>query len=264
MKYKLVAVDIDGTLLNSKSQLSDKNIEAIKRSVEKGIILVLSSGRPVQGVKLVYDSLGLEMPCITYNGAMIIEGRSMEILFEKSLEDDDARQIMDLGYQYNTTMMVWSNNKLYVNKMNQRVNEYKKISQVEPILIDDREILFHKGITKILWFDDEVKIDQYLKDINPNLKDSVTACTSRPIFLEFFHSKASKGLAMEKLGEHYHISKEEMIAIGDGLNDLSMLQYAGLGVVMENAPSAVKEVADYITYSNDRDGVAYVLDHFIE
>ena len=118
------------------------------------------------------------------------------------------------------------------------------------------------GITKILWYDEMDRIKQILKELSCNMFSEVSYCTSKPVFLEFFSSRVSKSAAMEKIGELYGIKQEEMIAIGDGLNDLSMIQYAGIGVAMENAEEEVKRNSQYVTTSNDEDGVRKAIEKF--
>ena len=131
------------------------------------------------------------------------------------------------------------------------------------LLMEDEEALLDQGITKILWYDEVPSINQWQEELKDVEFDSVTFCTSQPFFLEFFNSKVSKAVAMEKIGEIYGISREEMIAAGDGYNDLAMIEYAGLGVAMENAVDGVKAVAQYITASNEEDGIAKVIEEFI-
>ena len=263
MLYKLVAVDIDGTLLNSQGIITEKTVNSIQRAVEKGVIFTICTGRPIQGVERFNSILNLDAPFITYNGAMIVMGKSKEILFEQGLSTEGARCILNWGKKLKTTIIVWSNNKLYVNELNERVHDYKQLSTVEPILIENEEDMIQNGITKILWYDNVEKINYYLNVLKDKLGEGVSYYTSKPTFLEFVDKRVSKAVAMEKLGSHFGIKSEEMIAIGDGFNDLPMIEYAGLGVAMGNSLEIIKERADYVTFSNDEDGIAHVLDKFI-
>ncbi len=259
MNYKLMAVDIDGTLLNDRNELTGNTKNAIRLAVEKGLIFTIASGRPIQGIEGLNKELNLDVPYITYNGAMVVLGKSKKVLYEQKLSQRDAGDIIQLGQKYGATIMVWMNNGLYVPELNERVEKYKTISGVEPVLVDNIGELIENGVTKILWYDEVEKIEQYQKEIGKYLSDNVNFHPSRPYFLEFVDKKASKAIAMEKLGEYYGIKQSEMIAVGDGYNDLSMIEYAGLGVAMANAPDEVKEKADYITLSNEEDGVAHVI-----
>lgn len=263
MKYKLMAVDIDGTLLNDRNELTENTKNTIKQAVERGLIFTIASGRPIQGIEGLNKALNLDVPFITYNGAMVVLGKSKKILYERKLSKDDAGDIIKLGEEYGTNIMVWKDGGLYVPKINEKVEEYKLISGVEPILVENTEQLIENGVTKILWYDEVEKIEKYQREIVNHLSENVNFHPSRPYFLEFVDKDASKAIAMEKLGEYYGIERSEMIAVGDGYNDLSMIEYAGLGVAMANSPDEVKEKADYITLSNEEDGVAHVIYEFI-
>lgn len=262
MGFKLIAVDMDGTLLNSEGKISEKTVDAIRNLSKTDVIFTISTGRPIHGVQKYNTQLHLMGPIITYNGAMIVNAETQEILFEEGLSREDAETIWKLGEQAGVTMCIWSNNQLYGNRLDKRIHDYKKLSGVEPLLAD-KEQLLNQGITKILWYDEVDRIRRFCRELSPELFSQVTFCTSKPVFLEFFSSKVSKAVAMKKIGELYNIQREEMIAIGDGLNDLSMIEYAGLGVAMENAEKAVKDTAQYITASNDEDGVAKVIETFV-
>ena len=263
MAYKLMAVDIDGTLLNSKGELTEKTKEAIRLGVQNGLIFTIATGRPVQGVEYLNRALGLDLPFITYNGAMVVMGRSGKILYEQRLSFEDSRDIIELGKKYSTAQMIWVNNGLFVTIMDERADRYKRIGRVEPVLAENTDELIKNGTTKVLWYDEVENIEKYQSEAGKVLKDTVVYHTSQPYFLEFVDKNASKAIAMEKLGEHYGIKRSEMIAVGDGYNDLSMIEYAGLGVAMENSPGELKEKADYVTLSNDEDGVAHVIDQFV-
>lgn len=264
MEYKLIAADMDGTLLNDNGEITPKTVAAIKQAVSSGVIFTVSTGRPIQGVDKYNGLLNLKAPIITYNGAMIVESGTREVLFSKTLMCGDALSILRIGNDLGTTMCIWAGNKLYCNIHNERVDDYKKLSGVEPIVIDDYNALAKSGITKILWYDEPnviADVQQRLKAVQFN---KVTYCTSKPIFLEFFNSEVSKAEAMKTIGEIYNIKREQMIAIGDGYNDLPMIEYAGLGVAMANAPDGVKQKSDYITeQSNNCDGIAEVINKFI-
>ncbi|HHV58688.1 MAG TPA: HAD family phosphatase [Clostridiaceae bacterium] len=262
MAYKLMAVDIDGTLLDNNDVLTKYTIDTVRRGVEKGLIFTLSTGRPVQGVQEIIRALGLNFPVITYNGAKVVMGESREILYEKKLSFNDVKTIVELGQKFGTSIMVWDEDRLFANPLNEKAEKYSTISGVEPEAFENAEI-FKNGATKILWYDEVELINKYKDIVGSFISGDVNYHTSRPYFLEFVDKRASKAIAMEKLGEHFGISREEMIAVGDGYNDLSMIKYAGLGVAMGNAPDDIKESADFVTLSNDEDGVAHVISKFI-
>jgi len=263
LSYKLMAVDIDGTLLDSRGRITEGVKKAVRLGVEKGLIFTISSGRPVQGIRPLIRELGIDLPVITYNGAMVITGKSEEILYERRMPPENAKRVIELGNEYGTSVMVWAGNRLFVNKVNDRAYKYAENSGVKPELIGSVDEVVKNGVSKVLWYDDADVIEKYKNDVGRHLNKNITYHTSQPIYLEFVDKNASKAIAMEKLGERFGIRREEMIAVGDGYNDLSMIEYAGLGVAMGNAPDEIKARADYVTLTNDEDGVAHVIRRFV-
>ena len=265
MTYKFAAADMDGTLLNDKNEITPDTVNTIRQAVSQGLIFSLCTGRPIQGVERYQKQLGIQGPVITYNGAMILDSATGDVLYKQELETRDARKILEAGLKYNTTMCIWSDNKLYGNQLNERIHEYSQATKVTPLLMPPIDELLTQGITKILWYDDISKIQQIEKELRETAHfHGVTFCTSKPFYLEFFSGKVSKAAAIDRIGEIYGFTQAETIAIGDGFNDLSMIRHAALGVAMRNAPEGVKEYADYITTgTNNEDGVAEVLKKFI-
>lgn len=265
MTYKLMAVDIDGTLLDSHGRLTEETKCAIKQATEKGLLFILSTGRPMQGIRPLMDVLELDadLPLITYNGAMVVLGKSGKILYERNLSTADAKCIMKLGMKWNTHIAAWSGNRLYVNKLDDYAMQYASITGVTPEEIEDVDALAERGVTKVLWHDTLEAIEKFHREVGAHIGSDINYHISRPVFLEFVDKQASKGVAMESLGRYFGIRREEMIAVGDSYNDLSMIEYAGLGVVMSNAVEDIRQKADYITLSNDENGVAHVLYRFV-
>ena len=263
MKYKLLALDIDGTLLNGRRELTDRTRECILKAIDRGVKVTLCTGRPIQGVKKYVDALGLTAPIITYNGAEISDPVSGACLFSKPLEYADALKIMELGQSVGTTLCIWSRGKLFGSPLNERVHDYKKISGVEPQEAESIEELARAGVTKIIWYDTVERVNEFRSSIDPNEFRSVSFCTSNPAFLEFFNGEVSKESAMQRLGELLSVSSRETVAIGDGLNDIPMLKYAGLSIAMGNAADEVKAIAHKTVSDNDSDGVAEAIEKFI-
>lgn len=263
MKYRLIASDMDGTLLNSNNEITPATLNAIKAAADKGAVFTLSTGRPVQGVKKYIDQLQLDCPVITYNGAVVIHSRTGEVIFSQLMDTEEARRVYQQAVKRGTMFALWSRNRLYVNEIGEKSEFYEGITQTKAQLLTDFEQVLCDGITKFLWFDEPDTLDMWINQLKGEGFCQTTFTKSRAYFLEFFSSKTSKAVAMEKLGEYYGITQQQMIAIGDQTNDLSMIEYAGLGVAMENAADEVKAAADYITASNEKDGVARVIEKFI-
>ena len=231
MRYKFAATDMDGTLLNNFNEITPYTADIIRQAVSAGLIFSICTGRPIEGVSRYLKQLDIQGPVITYNGAMILDSATGKILYRQDLEAEDARKILETGIHYNTTMCIWSDNKLYGNQLNDRIYEYSQATKVTPLLIPSIDTLLAQGITKILWYDDAARIQQIEKELSGTaLFHNVTFCTSKPFYLEFFNNAVSKAAAIDRIGDLYGFSSLETIAIGDGFNDLSMIRHAALGV----------------------------------
>jgi len=263
MKYKLIAVDIDGTLLNDEFKVSKRTQEAIKKAVEKGIIYVAATGRAMKGAEFVNDMLEKDLPFITYNGATVVMGKSGEVLFNKFIEDSVAREVFDIGYQRGIPMVIWTDNGLWTSSACQQTIDYNKYYGIEINLIDSLDATSGSNVFKIFWVGTDEENQLLQAEMRKRFDGRLNCATSKPEYLEFFSIEAGKEAALEAVGKRYGIDPSEMIAVGDGFNDIPMLEYAGLGVAMGNAPQAVKEASDHTTISNNDDGVAVVIEKFI-
>ena len=262
--YKLIASDMDGTLLRSDRTISEETKEAIRNIKDKGAVFVLSTGRPLIAVEKYNELLNLNCPVILYNGAMIFDFSNRKVLFEVFLDFEYAKYIWDEGNKKKLEMYVWANNDLYTNFINDKVYDYIVESHAEIHKLDDIKDIKGKNITKIIWDEDPELLKRYIKELDEiKFNEKVNYCTSMSYYLEFFNKETSKKVAIQKLEEIYGIKREEVIAIGDGKNDMEMIKYAGLGVAMDNAIDEVKKVAKVVTKSNNEDGVLEIIKKFI-
>lgn len=264
MNYKILALDMDGTLLNAKRQISEKTLAAIRQATECGVIVTVATGRSWTGFKQYAAVLELQNPVILYNGGMIVSPDGSDVYFQQNLEPDAAQEIMRHGQSYGVTQIIWAGERLYSFADTERLRRYAAVAGCDfTILTDEGEALAKQGITKVLWTAEAEQIMQYQEVLPKILKADVNDSTSSPWFLEFVDNRVSKGAALSKFAAHFEVEPAQVIAVGDAMNDRTMLQYAGLGVAMENAPDALKEHADFITRTNDADGVAHVIERFI-
>lgn len=262
MKYKLIAADMDGTLLDDRKIITSRNLAAIKKAMADGVIFAFSTGRPPIAVEPYRKIIGENVPVIAYNGAMVVLGEN-DIFFNQTLTKEQATIILEHVRKYNTMACIWSQNRLYVTELGARANKYKINVMTEPVLFDDPETIINQGITKFLWYDTAERTALFRQELSEPMKElGITVCPSTSEYLEFFSSNVSKALSLERLAKHYGIRREEIIAFGDNFNDLEMIEYAGLGVAMQNAPEGVRAAADFVTVSNTEDGIAHVLEQF--
>ncbi len=262
--YKLIALDMDGTLLNSQGVVTAKTRKALRMAVEKGVRVTISTGRSYHGAAKTAKELGLTCPILVYNGSMLVDPVTEEILYSKEMLPADAFLAMAEGISRGVTLCVWSKGKLYGYPLNERTEDYRRYAgNIVPLPIENIKDLAYQGVTKVLWYGTKEEIPSFWAEMQAKPFGCTRICPSQPMFLEFFHGEVSKAAAMEKLGELLGIRREDMVAGGAGANDVEMLTYAGLGVAMGNASDLVKEKADTVTFTNDQDGVAEVIKNWI-
>lgn len=256
-KIKLLAVDLDGTLLNDNKEISVRNIEILKAAMSKGIRLCITTGRAWPGSKRYAEVLKPNAVVINSNGAMMTEPATEKILFDKILQKEDAKKIFALGQERNISQIIWSQNILYGNRIDERLEDYgRRFAMMKPRLADDIDELLNHDISKILWYDTAELTQRWQREIQQDDFKQTTICTSTPLFIEFYNSSVSKAKTLEKAAGLYGINMNEVLAIGDGGNDIPMLEAAGVSVAMGNASREVKEKSAFITLDNEHDGVA--------
>ncbi|MBQ8827799.1 MAG: HAD family phosphatase [Clostridia bacterium] len=263
MKYKMIAIDMDGTLLTKDKKITEETAAALRAAANAGVLVVISTGRPAPGVEMYHEITDLGNPVIIYNGAGIIKYPEKKIIFDKGLPGEPAAKILAAGKAYNTAMCIWSQGQLYVNIMDERCDRYETLSGMKAHPMPSECELLNQGITKILWYDTPERISFFIPEMKKLLGSTSSCCPSAPEFLEFFHPEVSKAAAIEIVAAEYGIKREEIAAIGDGCNDIEMIEYAGLGIAMQNAPDIVKEHSDFITKSNSGNGVAYAINKIL-
>lgn len=263
-KYKMIAIDLDGTLLKDDKTISLTNMRALLDAMKAGVRICISTGRAWPGAKAFVRQIGCNAAVITSNGAMIIDSADESIMYECTLDRDVAKQIYDIGNELGMTQIVWAKNVLYGNKLNARISDYGyRFGKMEPQKVTDFDKLNAQGILKILWYDDPECISGVQKKISGRITGDVNICTSNIDLLEFFSSNVSKAAGLDRISSMYGIDPGEVIALGDGHNDIEMLHWAGLSVAMGNATDEVKAEADLITSTNEQDGVARIIQTYI-
>lgn len=269
-KNKMVAIDLDGTLLKDNKTISFTNMRALLDAMKAGVRICISTGRAWPGAKAFARQTGCNAPVITSNGAMLVNADTEEILYECTLKPEIARAVYDLGNELGMSQIVWAKNILYGNRLDGKLYDYgNRFGKMEPRKVTDFDELNRNGILKILWYDEPERISEVRENLckRPNgtipKQDEVTICTSNAEFLEFFSSKVSKAEGLNRIISMYGIEPGEVIALGDGSNDIEMLRWAGLGVAMGNATDNVKAEADVVTDTNEADGVAKILREYI-
>lgn len=263
--YKLIAIDIDGTLLNDRLEITEEVKNTITEAKGQGIKVVLCSGRPIVGMRSYIKALNLDEDgdyAIAYNGAFVQDSHTNQVVAELSLTYDDLVKLHDLSIELKSPMQFFDATDLYTpnNKISQFTVLEASLSKIPLNYCPVSDVPTSISIPKIMFIDEPEILQHTIQSLPADLKDEYTIVQSAPHFLEFVHPHASKGNAVKKLAEQLGIKQEEVMTIGDNGNDLSMIQYAGCGVAMENAIPELKAAADFQTRSNNEDGVAYAIE----
>lgn len=264
MKYKMLVSDIDDTLMNDEGTISKGNREALAAAAEKGVVVTLATGRMHASAKKVAAGLGLNVPLITYQGALIKNLQDGRVLYERNVPEPIARELFRYAEDNGLHIQTYADDTLYVKEDNDKAKAYAAMSDVPYEIEPDFDRLLGRSLSKVLIYDEPDRLDQIMADIGPALSGKVHMTKSKPYFLEFLHPEATKGQAILHLARHFGILPEEVIAVGDSWNDRDMMEVAGLGVAVANAVDALKAVADYVSpYDNNHDSVKHVVETFI-
>ncbi|KOM96726.1 HAD family hydrolase [Clostridium botulinum] len=273
MNYQLIALDMDGTLLNDEKKITEKTLSYIKEAKEKGVKVVISSGRVLGGLKFYEKTIAKEEPMICANGALILNDKK-ETIYNEGINKNTLLNIIDVLRKYKDTYYhFYHDNIMCTEKFDYSTKKFYEFNKnIERkyrieirIITDSKEYIKHRSseITKIVVVDNDLKyLNRIQKEIEDNLKVSVTK--SHISNIEICNFGISKGIALEKLSNYYNIPIEKCIAVGNDENDISMIKKAGLGVFMKNTREELKKYADYVTYmDNNNDGIAEVIEKFI-
>lgn len=261
---KLIAIDMDGTLLNSNHQITEEVKQTIKAARQQGIKIVLCTGRPLLGVRPSLKELDLlhdDDYVITFNGALIQKSKSEEVINHETLTYDDYVDLVALSEKLGLHIHMEDEHNIYTpNKNIGKYTVHESSLTDMPIryrTIDelDRDMV----ISKVMMIDEPDLIQTQKEKIPESFYQRFEIVLSTPYFMEFLNPNASKGNALKRLADELHLTRDEVMAIGDNMNDLSMIQYAGTGVAMGNAVTPLKDSAQQITKTNDEHGVAYAI-----
>ena len=268
MTVKLVAIDIDGTLVDDQKKLSQKTIETIKKVKKKGVYVVLCTGRPVVGIIDYLKQLDLLSQtdyAITYNGAQVENIGQKKVIATNLLTTKDYEQLLTLSKKAKVkSQIVTASSKLYTTDKD--ISPYTVMDAFYtkmPLYYRKQEELICQDVAKFMLVDTKEKIDLALPYFSEEICANYYTVRSEDCFFEFMHKDANKGQAMLNLANYLGIKQTETMALGDQKNDLTMLKLANLGVAMENASAEIKKYAQKITLDNNHDGVAEALEKYV-
>ncbi|GAU76226.1 sugar-phosphatase [Fusibacter sp. 3D3] len=266
MPYKLIALDMDGTLLNEKKEISPRNKQAIKDAKASGKTVIIATGRPLIGIQNVLSELELntdEDYVVSFNGALVQNVKTGEVILQSTLEHEDYRSLYALSKTYGVHIHALTKDYVTTPVLNPYTKVEADINVIKTVKCDVDKFPESETIIKVMFVDDKDKLDEIERILPAEIRAKYTVVRSAAIFLEFLHPTVNKGVGVSAIAKVKDILAHEVICVGDAGNDIAMLEYAGLGVAMGNAFDAVKKIANHITDTNEEDGVAKVIEQFM-
>lgn len=265
MKYKMLVLDMDDTLLTDDHKISPRNKALLMQAQEMGVYVVLASGRPTPAMtKFAHE---LEMArfgtfMLSYNGAVITDLKNNATIFEQSLTVNDIHELHDFSVAHKVDIITYINGEIIATAHSEYVEVEKTITKMPLNIVSDFKASVNSPAIKCIMLEEP----SYLKEVEAKLKLAMphkSVSTSKPFFLEITEKNIDKAASLTRLAAQLNIQQSEIIAVGNANNDLSMVQYAGLGVWVDNVNPELRHLADAIVASNNNDGVAEVVEQYI-
>lgn len=257
--YKMLCLDIDGTLLNSEHKITKETKEAIRKVVcEKNVHVVLVSARMPKGILFLQRELGIDGPIICYSGSMIID-RDGNTVYNRPIDAKIANDVLRYTNEYDVSINLYKSNSWIIEKNDNWSDIESSIVGFEPEINSFNQVVDvndNNGPNKILILGESGENAKVLNMLKDKFKNLINIYPSKPTYLEIMNKDVCKTEAITQLLNLLDIKKSEVVAIGDNYNDMDMIKFAAVGIAMGNAPEEVKEISDYVTETNDEDGVA--------
>ena len=263
---RLLALDLDDTLLRSDLSISYRAKRAIKKTEARGVTVVLASGRVPAAMRHFARTLGMHRRkgyLICKNGAVIQESASGAIVNESRIDTKTALAAFDLADAEGFPVQIYEDDVLYVSRPNEYTSYDQKLTGLRQAVVDNFRAMVGGGCHKLLIPGDPMILPHLESLLRSYLGDKLTIFTSKPYFLELLPANTDKGSALATVAQLLGVRQEETLAIGDSMNDEAMIRWAGTGVAMANSDERIKNIADMVTEkTNDDDGVAEVIEHY--
>ena len=266
MPYRIIALDLDGTLTNHDKVITPKTREALLKAQHEGAIVVLASGRPTYGIVPLANELKLDTHggfILAYNGGKIVDWGTQQECFAQHLPPSAIPVIYEYAKRKGHALLGYAGNEIVTEMPDDPyVKEESRINKMNIRKVENLFEALEPHPTKLLMTGDPADMLKAENELSEILGDRMDIFRSAPFFLELVPKGIDKAKSLLRLLSKINLTPADMIAFGDGYNDLSMLKLAGMGVAMQNAAPEVRAEADYITLSNEEDGVAAALEHF--
>lgn len=264
--YRAIALDLDGTLTNQDKVVTPKTREALHRARAAGAVIILASGRPTYGIMPVAECLELTRRggyILSYNGGNIVDAKTGEKCFAQTLPETVLPLLHDYAQQKGHALLGYVGKEIVTEQPDDPyVKEESRINKMGIRKVENLLEALEPHPTKLLMTGTPADMLRAEQELDHTIGDKMDVFRSAPFFLELVPRGIDKARSLARLLAMINLTPADLMAFGDGYNDLSMLKLAGMGVAMENAAPEVRAEADYVTLSNEEDGVAAALQHF--
>ncbi|MDI7247634.1 MAG: Cof-type HAD-IIB family hydrolase [Bacillota bacterium] len=261
---RLVAIDVDFTLIGSDLKISERTRAAIRAAAEAGCVVTLASGRMFRATAPFAEDLGIDTPLITYDGALIKTARTREVISHRPVPLEHAKDVVAYAQHEGLHLNVYMDDTLYVERHDEEALSYMAHAKVGAIAVGDLAAFVKRAPTKLLIITaSKEDMDRRLPEFKARFGDRLHVVRSMPRYVEFTAAEVSKGSALAILSRYLGVARSEVMALGDSENDISMLEFAGVGVAVGNAADEVKKAADYVAQGENGDGVAEAIARFV-
>lgn len=267
-KTMVLVLDIDGTLTNSKKEITERTKNAVIDTMKRGHKVILASGRPTYGMHRYEKELELKENggfLLSFNGGRIVDCASGRVVYQKTLPKQVIPRLYDFAIDNDCGLITYENENIILGtRMDDYIGIESRINGMEIKKVENFVEYVDFDVNKCLMTALPEKAEKYVELLQEEFGDILSIYRSEPFFIEIMPKNIDKAKSLDRMLSSVGLYRENTICCGDGYNDISMIQYAGIGVAMENAQEKVKDSADFITRSNDMDGIVVVIDKFIE
>ena len=263
--YKLIAIDLDGTLIDHRLTVAPRVKSAIAAAQAQGVTVTLASGRMFAAMVPFAQELNIEAPLICYQGGLVRHPVTEETIFHLAVPVDQAREVVALARTRGIQVNAFVNDRLHVETMTAEAEAYMRLARVEATVVPDlAAFLLDNPSTKLVLVNlDESKTNRLVEELTDHFGKHLGITKSHAYYTEAIHPDVSKGRALTQLANALNISLDQTVGIGDNLNDLSLVETAGFGVAMGNGDPRVKAAADFVTATYEEDGVAVAIEKHV-
>ena len=264
--YKFLALDIDGTVTNSKKEITPAVKAEIKRLQEAGVPVALVSGRPAPGIRHVAAELEFsKYNCyvFAFNGGKIIDSRTEKVIYSQTIPLKLAHEVCQVAKDYDVAVVTYRGDEIVSTQADNKYTRIEAYVTHMPVRgVEDMEKELDYEPDKFLLVGEPEYLEDILPEIKKHFEDRLNIFRSEPFFMEIVPLGIDKAQSLDRLLDKLGLDSSQLVACGDGFNDVSMVNFAGMGVAMANACAETKAVANYIAPSNDEDGVADAIKKF--